>query len=126
MVARARTVTHRDRLRQLGMTMIEREVLDASLMGGRQVLQRMGWQPHATRNQALRFRAHSIDLIEQMAPHLGDARKLIALAKQGRQQLETLWAQERAPQTSRRNRQGWLGSHAVDIRPAPDGEAGTG
>ena len=125
-VARARNVTHFYRLRQLGVTMIEREVLDASLMSGRQVLQLMGWQPHEARNQALRFRAHTIDLIEQMAPHLGDERKLIALAKQGRQQLETLWAQERAQQTGRRNRQGWQGTHPDDARPAQDGEAGAG
>jgi glutathione-regulated potassium-efflux system ancillary protein KefC len=116
-VARARNVTHFYRLRQLGVTMIEREVLDASLMSGRQVLQLMGWHPHEARNQALRFRAHTIELIEQMAPHLGDERKLIALAKQGRQQLETLWAQERAQQTSRRNRQGWQGGGDGDTPP---------
>jgi glutathione-regulated potassium-efflux system ancillary protein KefC len=106
-VARARNVTHYYRLRQLGVTAIERETLDASLMSGRQVLERMGWQPHTARNQALRFRAHNIELLEQMAPHLGDEQKLIALSKQGRQQLETMWAQERAEQADRRNRQGW-------------------
>jgi glutathione-regulated potassium-efflux system ancillary protein KefC len=118
-VARARNVTHYYRLRKLGVTQIEREVLDASLMSGRQVLQLMGWQPHEARNQALRFRAHTIDLIEQMAPHLGDEQKLIALAKQGRQQLETMWAQERQQQTARRNRQGWHrdGAPRADGRP---------
>ncbi len=116
-VARARNVTHYYRLRKLGVTLIEREMLDASLMSGRQVLQLMGWQPHEARNQALRFRAHTIELIEQMAPHLGDEQKLIALAKQGRQQLETMWAQERQQQTARRNRQGWQG----ESDPRPDG-----
>ena len=87
-VARARNVTHYDRLRQLGVSRIERETLDASLMGGRQVLELMGWQPHSARNQALRFRVHNIELLEQMAPHLGDEQKLIALSTQGRQQLE--------------------------------------
>jgi glutathione-regulated potassium-efflux system ancillary protein KefC len=106
-VARARNVTHYYRLRQLGVQRIERETLDASLMSGRQVLELMGWQPHSARNQALRFRAHNIELLEQMAPHLGDEQKLIALSKQGRQQLETMWAQERAEQADRRNRQGW-------------------
>lgn len=108
-VARARNVTHYYRLRKLGVTRIERELLDASLMSGRQVLQLMGWQPHEARTQALRFRAHTITLIEEMAPHLGDEQKLIALAKQGRQQLETMWAQERSDQAGRRNRQGWHG-----------------
>ena len=119
-VARARNVTHYYRLRKLGVTLIEREVLDASLMSGRQVLQLMGWQPHEARNQALRFRAHTIDLIEQMAPHLGDEQKLIALAKQGRQQLETMWAQERQQQTARRNRQGWQGDGAPRADGRPD------
>ena len=106
-VARARNVTHYYRLRQLGVTRIERETLDASLMSGRRVLELMGWQAHSARNQALRFRAHNIDLLEQMAPHLGDEQKLIALSKPGRRQLETMWAQERAEQADRRNRQGW-------------------
>jgi glutathione-regulated potassium-efflux system ancillary protein KefC len=116
-VARARNVTHYNGLRKLGITRVEREVLDASLMSGRQVLELMGWQPHAARNQALRFRAHSIDLIEQMLPHMGDEQKLIAVAKQGRQQLEALWAQERAEQADRRNRQGW---HGEGAEPPPD------
>jgi glutathione-regulated potassium-efflux system ancillary protein KefC len=55
----------------------------------------------------MRFRAHTIELIEQMAPHLGDEQKLIALAKQGRQQLETMWAQERAEQAAQTGRRGW-------------------
>ena len=31
-----------------------------------------------------------------MWPHSGDERKLIAVAKQGRQELESMWARERA------------------------------
>ena len=106
-VARARNVTHFLRLRQLGVTLIEREMLDSSLLSGRKVLELMGWQPHAARNQALRFRQHSIEQIEQMLPHLGDEQKLIALAKQGRQQLEQVWAQEREQRDAQRQRQGW-------------------
>ncbi len=117
LVARARNVTHYYRLRQLGVRLIERETLDASLMSGRQVLELMGWQPHAARNQALRFRAHSIEMLEQMAPHLGDEQRLIALAKQGRQQLETLWAQERAERAAQRNRQGWQPGSDSDRQP---------
>jgi glutathione-regulated potassium-efflux system ancillary protein KefC len=97
-VARARNVSHYYRLRQLGVEWIERETLDSSLMSGRRVLQLMGWQAHTARTQALRFRQHTIDLIEQMVPHMGDEQKLIALAQQGRQQLEQMWAQERAQQ----------------------------
>ena len=52
--------------------------------------------PEVALAQSQRFRQHTIDLIEQMLPHQGDERKLIAVAKQGRQQLEQMWAQERA------------------------------
>jgi glutathione-regulated potassium-efflux system ancillary protein KefC len=117
-VARARNVTHYSELRKLGVTLIERELLDSSLMAGRRVLEQLGWQPHAARNQALRFRQHTIALLDQMAPHLGDEQKLIAVAKQGRQQLETMWAQERDQQAERRNRQGWHGERPAD----PPGE----
>jgi glutathione-regulated potassium-efflux system ancillary protein KefC len=118
-VARARNVTHYSELRKLGVTLIERELLDSSLMAGRRVLEQLGWQPHAARNQALRFRQHTIALLDQMAPHLGDEQKLIAVAKQGRQQLETMWAQERDQQAERRNRQGWHGERPAD----PPGES---
>ena len=123
-VARARNVSHYYRLKQLGIEAIDRELFDASLMSGRRVLEAMGWQPHAARNQALRFRAHNIALVEQMAPHLGDEQKLIAIAKQGRQQLETMWAQERAAQAAQRNRQGWHGDGSDTARPPDAGPAG--
>jgi glutathione-regulated potassium-efflux system ancillary protein KefC len=107
-VARARNVTHYYRLRQLGVTLIERETLDSALMSARSVLEQLGWRPHTARQQAQRFRRHNVELVEQMAPHLGDEQKLIALAKAGRQQLETLWAQERADAAGQRNRHGWV------------------
>jgi glutathione-regulated potassium-efflux system ancillary protein KefC len=106
-VARARNVTHYGGLRKLGITRIEREVLDASLLSGRSVLELLGWHPHAARTQAMRFRAHTIDLLDQLVPHMGDEQKLIAMAKQGRQQLETMWAQERADDSDRQKHRGW-------------------
>jgi glutathione-regulated potassium-efflux system ancillary protein KefC len=109
-VARARNVTHYYGLRERGVTLIERETLDSALMSGRSVLEQLGWQPHAARTQALRFRKHSIELLERMTPHFQDEAKLIAIAKQGRQQLEELWARERAEQQATRARPGdWHG-----------------
>jgi len=107
LVARARNVTHYYRLRELGVELIERETLDSALMSGRSVLELMGWERHAARNQALRFRRHSIELMERMAPHFGDEKKLIALSKQGREQLEAQWAAERQQQVERQARAGW-------------------
>jgi glutathione-regulated potassium-efflux system ancillary protein KefC len=115
-VARARNVTHHYQLRHLGVTMIERETLDSALMSARSVLEAMGWERHTARQQALRFRRHNIDQLEQMAPHLGDESRLIAMAKQGRQQLEELWARERAEQGPDA-RSGWSGRLEVPLAP---------
>jgi glutathione-regulated potassium-efflux system ancillary protein KefC len=43
----------------------------------------------------MRFRRHNIELFEQMYPHHKDRNKLIAVAKQGREQLEAQMAKER-------------------------------
>jgi glutathione-regulated potassium-efflux system ancillary protein KefC len=115
-VARARNVSHFAQLRKLGVTLVERETLDSALMSGRSVLEILGWQPHAARTQALRFRKHSLELLDAMAPHLGDEQKLITVAKQGRQQLEQMWAQERQAAGAQRLRQGW--SASADDAPA--------
>ena len=111
-VARARNVTHHIRLRDAGVALIERETFDSALMSARSVLEAMGWQPHAARTQALRFRKHNIELLEQMAPHLGDEGKLIAMAKQGRQQLEAQWAAERQQRREQLARAGWQAPRA--------------
>jgi glutathione-regulated potassium-efflux system ancillary protein KefC len=121
-VARARNVTHYYKLREQGVTLIERETLDSALMSARSVLEVMGWQPHAARISAWRFRKHSIELMEQMAPHFADESKLIALAKQGRTQLEEMWARERQEQAAQHTRVGWAPARAgkpeVDERQA--------
>jgi glutathione-regulated potassium-efflux system ancillary protein KefC len=95
-VARARNVSHYYGLRERGVRYIERETFDAALASGRSVLELMGWPEDAARSQSQRFRAHSVELLERMAPHFRDEAKLIAIAKQGRRQLEELWARERA------------------------------
>ena len=94
-VARARNVRHFFALRELGVSMIERETLDSALMSGRSVLELLGWEPHQARNLALRFRKHTVAQLEAIAPHWKDEARLIAGAKEGRRQLETLFAQER-------------------------------
>jgi glutathione-regulated potassium-efflux system ancillary protein KefC len=96
LVARARNAGHYARLRELGVTCVERETLDSALMSGRSVLEAMGWQPHAARSQAQRFRRHSVALLEEMIPHIADENRLISISRQGRQQLEETWARERA------------------------------
>ena len=108
-VARARNVRHYFELHALGVTMIERETLDSALMSARSVLETLGWERHLARTLAMRFRRHNVDQLTQMAPHRKDEAKLIAAAKQGRQQLEELFAQERGEAAKRDARTGWSG-----------------
>ncbi len=106
-VARARNVQHYYELYELGVTLIERETLDSALMTARSALEQLGWQPHQARNLALRFRRHNVAQLAAMAPHRKDEARLIAVAKQGRQQLEELFAVERQQAAERQARAGW-------------------
>jgi glutathione-regulated potassium-efflux system ancillary protein KefC len=108
-VARARNVGHEVRLRRLGITMIERETLESALASGRSVLETLGWERHAARTLAMRFRQHNQQQVEAMTPHLDDESRLIAIARQGRDQLEQQWAQERQAQAGSSARRGWPG-----------------
>jgi glutathione-regulated potassium-efflux system ancillary protein KefC len=109
LVARARNAEHYYALRNLGVQSIERETFDSALMSGRTVLESLGWQPHQARNLALRFKRHNLVQLDKMAPLWKDEDKLIAAAKQGRQQLEELFAQERGEAAQRRVKAGWSG-----------------
>jgi glutathione-regulated potassium-efflux system ancillary protein KefC len=106
-VARARNVQHYYELYELGVTLIERETLDSALMSARSALEQLGWQPHQARNLALRFRRHNVSQLAALAPHRQDEARLIAAAKQGRQQLEELFAIERQQAAERQARAGW-------------------
>jgi glutathione-regulated potassium-efflux system ancillary protein KefC len=97
LVARARNVQHFFALRDRGVTLIERETLDAALMSGRSVLEHLGWTPERAGELASRFRAHSVAQLEAFWPHHRDEQALVSMARKGRQQLEELFAQERAP-----------------------------
>ncbi|MDP3619850.1 MAG: glutathione-regulated potassium-efflux system protein KefC [Ramlibacter sp.] len=102
LIARARDVTHWNELRDRGIQRVERELFESSLRSGRTVLEVLGYTPHEARSQAMRFRRHNIDLFEQMYPHHLDRAKVIAVARQGRRQLEEQMAQERAAHERRR------------------------
>jgi glutathione-regulated potassium-efflux system ancillary protein KefC len=106
-VARARNATHWFQLRRRGVDLIERETLDAALMTGRSVLEVMGWHAHEARTLAMRFRKHTLKQLEKQLPHYKDQARLIAMAKQGRQQLEQLFAEERDRVEQQRRRKEW-------------------
>ena len=95
-VARARDVTHWNRLRECGVTHVERELFESSVRSGRSVLEMLGHPPFEARSIAQKFRQHNIELVDKMFPHFKDQNKLIAVAKEARSQLESQMAQERA------------------------------
>ena len=99
---------HYYELHERGVTLIERETLDSALMSGAQRA-RARWAGSRTRRAtlALRFRRHNVEQLAAMAPHRKDEAKLIAAAKQGRQQLEELFALERQQAAERQARAGW-------------------
>ena len=105
-VARARDVTHWNALRDRGVLRVERELFESSLRSARSVLELLGQPPYEARQSAMRFRQHNLELFEQMYPHRKDRSKFIAVATQGRLQLEAQMAQERE-QLAQRRPPGW-------------------
>ena len=105
-VARARDVPHWNALRDRGVIRVERELFESSLRSARSVLELLGQPPHEARQGAMRFRQHNLALFERMYPHRKDRSKVIAVARQGRLQLEEQMAQERA-QIEQRRPAGW-------------------
>jgi glutathione-regulated potassium-efflux system ancillary protein KefC len=102
LVVRARDVTHWNALRDRGVLRVEREVFESSLRSGRTVLEVLGHTPYEARRLAMRFRRHNLALFEKMYPHHRDRARMIAVVKQGRQQLEEQMARERAETAERR------------------------
>lgn len=94
-VARARDVPHWNALRDRGVMRVERELFDSSLRSARTVLELLGQPAPAAQQAAERFRQHNLALFEQMYPHRNNREKVIAVAKQGRMQLEAQMKLER-------------------------------
>jgi glutathione-regulated potassium-efflux system ancillary protein KefC len=93
-VARARNVTHYYKLRDRGVTLLERETFDASLQLGRRVLQELGFGAYRARQAAMKFRMHNLGLLELLYPHYKDQKTVMSLAKQGRDELEEMFARD--------------------------------
>ena len=105
-VARARNLNHWYQLRDREVHLAEREVFESSLRSARSVLEVLGWPAHEARDAAMRFRHRNIGITDAGYPHYKDRAKLIAVAKEGRQQFEEQMARERAQRQERSGR-GW-------------------
>ena len=100
-VARARDLTHWNALRDLGVTLVQRELFESSLASARTVLELMGQSPTLAREMTRRFREHNIALADRMYPHHKDRAKMMAVAREGRAQLAEQMAKERQEHTER-------------------------
>ena len=101
LVARARDLTHWNALRDLGVTLVQRELFESSLASARTVLELMGQSPTLAQEMTRRFREHNIALADRMYPHHKDRAKMVAVAREGRAQLAEQMAKERQEHTER-------------------------
>ena len=102
LVVRARNVNHLYQLLDRKVEFVEREVFESSLRSARSVLEALGWPAHEAREDAMRFRRRNIELMHETYPHYkGDRAKLIAVAKEGRQQFQEQMAREREERRQR-------------------------
>ncbi len=100
-VARARDLTHWNELRDLGVTQVQRELFESSLASARSVLEHMGLEEAEADALVVRFRLHNIALADRMYPHHKDQARMIAVAREGRNQLAEQLAKEREERTLR-------------------------
>ena len=94
-VARARDLKHWNELRDLGVTLVQREVFESSQVSARNVLEHMGVEATEADSLVARFRQHNIALAHRMYPHHKDQARMVAVAREGCSQLAEQLAKER-------------------------------
>jgi glutathione-regulated potassium-efflux system ancillary protein KefC len=95
-VARARNVNHYFKLRELGVTIIERETFEAAMTLGRKAFEALGVPPYEARERADRFRRHNVSAMEALLPHYNDEKRRLSMAKASREDLEKQFERDRA------------------------------
>lgn len=116
-VARARNVGHWQRLRSLGVELVERETFESAITVGRHALELLGVRPYDAKERADVFRRHNLRSMEAILPIWQDVEARTKLAISSRDQLE------RQMETDRKasERPGMRGWHTDP--PPPGGEA---
>ena len=94
-VARAQDVAHWFALRDMGVQYVDREVFDSSLQTAEKALELMGYTPEDAQYVVTVFRAHNIDLTNKMYEHRDDREAMLAVGRQGREQLVEQMTRER-------------------------------
>ncbi len=105
-MARARNVTHYYDLMDRGVTIIQRETFESALMLGREVLCELGFGAWRARQAAQKFRKLNIENLYKVYPYYKDQEQFMSMAKQARDELETMFSLDaEAVESERKN--GW-------------------
>jgi glutathione-regulated potassium-efflux system ancillary protein KefC len=105
-LARARNVTHLYRLKDRGVTIIERETFESALMLGRRALEQLGYAPYRARQASLKFREHNLASIDEVYPVYQDQEQYVSMAKRAREELNAMFARDVKAEEAK-DRQGW-------------------
>jgi glutathione-regulated potassium-efflux system ancillary protein KefC len=95
-VARARDVSHWQKLRSRGLSVVERETFESAILVGRRALEVLGVRPYEARERADKFRKHNVRTLEEMLPRWEDEVERTKVARSSREQLEQQMELDRA------------------------------
>jgi glutathione-regulated potassium-efflux system ancillary protein KefC len=70
------------------------------------VLQQLGFGVYRARQAAMKFRRHNLDLLQKLYPHYKDQQRFMSLTRQGRDELESMFANDAETLKARRE-DGW-------------------
>ncbi|HVW28876.1 MAG TPA: glutathione-regulated potassium-efflux system protein KefC [Polyangiaceae bacterium] len=87
-VARARNVAHYYELRNRGVTLVDRELFESSLVAGRRTLEALGVHAYEARERADRFRRHNVALLEGLREDVTTEADRTARLRASRAELE--------------------------------------
>ena len=114
-VARARNIAHWQKLRALGVRLVERETFESALLVGRKTLEALGVRPYEARERADIFRRHNVTTLEEILPKWQNEAERTDLVRSAREQLERQMEQDRAD-VERRAADGWK-AHEPTAKP---------
>ncbi|MET4579398.1 glutathione-regulated potassium-efflux system ancillary protein KefC [Ottowia thiooxydans] len=95
-VARARDVTQWHEIKERGVTYVQREVFESSLLSAKDVMHALGMDDDEAADRVHSFREHNLDLLELAHPIYRDEEAVLALARRGRRELQDQMAADRA------------------------------
>jgi voltage-gated potassium channel Kch len=78
---------------EMGVPVV-RETFGSALDAAEMALRMLGHHPHLARRAAAQFRRRDEQLLVEHAPHRHDEKRLIAMSRQGRSDLERLLSEE--------------------------------